>query len=86
MGLVNRVVPRGQARQQAEALARELAALPQTCLRSDRMSTLLQMDEPQPLAVALGREFRLGTETIRSGETATGAQRFSDGAGRHGMR
>lgn len=86
MGLVNRVVPKGQARQQAEALARELAALPQTCLRSDRMSTLLQMDEPQPLAAALSREFHLGTETIRSGETATGAQRFSDGAGRHGTR
>lgn len=86
MGLVNRVVPKGQARQQAEAFARELAALPQTCLRSDRMSTLLQQDDPQPLAAALEREFRLGTATIMSGETATGAQRFSDGVGRHGAR
>ena len=32
------VVPAGQARAAAEALARELAALPQACLRSDRLS------------------------------------------------
>src|SRR5262249_35258173 len=36
MGLANRVVPRGQARAAAEALAQELAALPQLCLRNDR--------------------------------------------------
>ena len=35
MGLVDRVVPAGLARAAAEDLARELAALPQTCLRSD---------------------------------------------------
>jgi enoyl-CoA hydratase len=86
MGLVNRVVPKGQARSQAEALARELAALPQTCLRSDRTSTLLSVDEPLPVAAALEREFRLGAETIASGETATGAQRFHAGAGRHGTK
>jgi enoyl-CoA hydratase len=40
MGLVSRVVPAGEARGAAEALARELAALPQTCLRSDRQSAL----------------------------------------------
>src|ERR1039457_79433 len=40
MGLVTRVVPHGQARAAAEELARELAALPQQCLRSDRMSAL----------------------------------------------
>ena len=38
MGLANRVVPTGTARQAAEALARELAQLPQVCLRSDRLS------------------------------------------------
>src|SRR5579859_4362663 len=39
MGLVHRVVPKGQARTAAEDLARELAALPQACLRSDRAAT-----------------------------------------------
>src|ERR1700756_3205862 len=37
LGLVNRVVPVGQARAAAEALAAELAALPQAGLRSDRL-------------------------------------------------
>src|SRR6201996_6788119 len=36
IGLANRVVPKGMAREEAEALAAELAALPQLCLRSDR--------------------------------------------------
>ncbi|PRC62807.1 enoyl-CoA hydratase, partial [Mycobacterium sp. ITM-2017-0098] len=42
IGLANRVVPSGEARQRAEELAAELAALPQQCLRSDRMSVLNQ--------------------------------------------
>src|SRR6201998_3940051 len=40
MGLANLVVPKGQARQAAEELAAQLAALPQQCLRSDRLSAL----------------------------------------------
>ncbi|HKB48253.1 MAG TPA: crotonase/enoyl-CoA hydratase family protein, partial [Ktedonobacterales bacterium] len=36
MGLVNRVVPHGQSRQAAEALAHDLARFPQVCLRHDR--------------------------------------------------
>src|SRR5438874_6241093 len=40
MGLADRVVPPGQARPAAEALAHEIAALPQQCLRSDRASAL----------------------------------------------
>jgi enoyl-CoA hydratase len=84
MGLVNRVVATGQARPAAEALAAELARLPQTCLRSDRAATLAQMDEPLPAPEALRREFNLGLETIASGETIAGAERFRGGHGRHG--
>src|SRR5205814_5130620 len=43
IGLVNRVVEKGTARQAAEELARSLAQLPQTCLRSDRLATLSQL-------------------------------------------
>lgn len=86
IGLINRIAPRGQARAVAEALAEELAALPQTCLRSDRMATLLQADEPLAEEAALRREFELGMATIRSGETLAGATRFSSGEGRHGGR
>lgn len=86
IGLINRIAPRGQARAVAEALAEELAALPQSCLRSDRMATLLQTDEPLVEEAALRREFELGMATIRSGETLAGATRFSSGEGRHGGR
>ncbi len=46
MGLANRVVPKGQARRAAEALAHELARFPQTCLRNDRLSAYEQFDLP----------------------------------------
>ena len=49
MGLANRVVENGTAREEAEALARDIARFPQACLRSDRRSALeqhmLSMDE-----------------------------------------
>lgn len=84
MGLVNRVVPTGMARRSSEQLAKELARLPQSCLRSDRMATLLQFDEPKPIDEALRREFQLGMQTILSGETVGGATAFASGEGRHG--
>jgi enoyl-CoA hydratase len=82
MGLASRLVEPGTARAEAVALAHELAALPQRCLRSDRRSALEQ--EGLPLDEALHHESRLGLETIRSGETREGAQRFARGEGRHG--
>jgi len=81
MGLVNRVVPRGQARQAAEALAGELARFPQECLRGDRLSAYEQFD--LTWEEALANEFRRGLAAIQS-ETTTGARRFADGLGRHG--
>ena len=84
MGLVNRVVPEGQALRAALELARELAALPQTCLRNDRLSMLesLELDT----RAALENEVRRGQETLGSGETSAGAARFQGGAGRHGQQ
>jgi enoyl-CoA hydratase len=81
-GLANRVVPTGQARLAADALAPEIAALPQVCLRSDRRSAYEQWAMPSDLAIR--NELTLGVETIASGETAAGAARFARGAGRHG--
>jgi len=82
MGLVNRVVPKGAARAVAEALAEEIAAFPQGCLRADRRSALEQwsLDE----ATALRDEFARGRAVLESGESAAGAARFVDGAGRGG--
>src|SRR5262252_1215770 len=38
IGLINRLVPDGQARAAAEGLAHEIAAFPQICMRGDRQS------------------------------------------------
>jgi enoyl-CoA hydratase len=75
-------VPRGRAREEAEALAANIASLPQHCLRADRRSALEQWTLPFDAPIA--NEFRLGVTTIASGETAVGAARFAGGAGRHG--
>lgn len=80
MGLVNRVTERGQALAAALELARQIAAFPQACLRSDRASVLDQ--EGLEEEVALAREFELGAAVLA--EAVQGAARFRDGAGRHG--
>ncbi len=82
MGLANRVVEPGAALDGAVALARELARLPQVCLRSDRRSSYEQW--ALPLDAALRNEYELGVATVASGETLEGASRFASGAGRHG--
>ncbi len=82
MGVVNRLVAPGQAREAAVALAHELARLPQGCLRSDRLSAYEQWD--LAWEDAWHNEARRGLEVIGSGETRAGAARFAAGAGRHG--
>ena len=82
MGLADRVVADGESRSAAEALAREIAAFPQLCMRSDRLSAIEQWGLPP--AAALAAEFERGLEVVRSGETGEGARRFASGVGRHG--
>lgn len=82
MGLANRVVPAGQALAAAVALAGDIAAFPQTCLRNDRLSVYQQWELAEDEALA--NEFQRGLATLRSGETRAGAARFSSGEGRHG--
>ncbi len=81
MGLCNRVVPPGASRAAAEELARELAAFPQACLRTDRRSAYRQWD--LDLATALGAEAE-GGQAVIAAEAVAGARRFAGGAGRHG--
>ncbi len=82
MGLANRVVADGDALQAALSLAEQLAAFPQNCLRSDRLSAYEQWDLAYPEAMA--NEFRRGVQVIDSRETVAGATRFASGKGRHG--
>jgi enoyl-CoA hydratase len=81
IGLVNRVVPSGSARTHAEALAAELAAFPQECLRNDRLS-LLEQDGLEEQG-AMARELGYGVRSLQAG-AAEGARRFAAGEGRHG--
>jgi enoyl-CoA hydratase len=75
-------VPAGEALAAAQRLAADLAALPQTCLREDRLSLLEQdgLDEP----AALANEFRRGLTSLGA-DALSGAARFAAGAGRHGQ-
>jgi enoyl-CoA hydratase len=82
IGLANRVVPTGTARQAAEQLAAELAALPQAALLADRRSAL-DNSPLDDLAEALRREGAGGYQAVFD-EGVAGAARFAGGAGRHG--
>ena len=81
IGLCERVVPHGKAREAAEAMAQEIARFPQACMRSDRLSAYR----------AWGKSVREGLESewatsapIVKAEGIAGAERFAKGKGRHG--
>ncbi|MGH9094043.1 MAG: crotonase/enoyl-CoA hydratase family protein [Acidimicrobiales bacterium] len=82
MGLANRVVPPGEARAAAETLAAELARLPQTCMRQDRLSAL--EGEGVSEEVAMRAELEHGRVSLVSDDLVGGLERFRAGAGRHG--
>ena len=82
IGLANRKVAAGTALAAAQALAAQIAAFPQQCLRNDRASVLAQ--HGRAMRDAMAHEFALGGATLASAETRAGAARFARGAGRHG--
>src|SRR5881409_948948 len=82
IGLANRVVPRGRARHEAEALAATIAAFPPNAVKSDRQSAYDALGVR--LGAALRREHALGMRSAATGESLEGASRFAAGAGRHG--
>lgn len=81
IGLCERVVPDGEARQAAEELAQEIARFPQECVRADRASAYRQ--HGLPLRDAMRQEYQGGLEALRR-EGVAGATRFAEGKGRHG--
>jgi enoyl-CoA hydratase len=82
MGLVSRVVAHGQARAAAEALAREIAAFPQACLRSDRQSAVQSLSLTD--AEAMANEFWHGMTALAAPGLAEEIGRFRGGADRGG--
>jgi enoyl-CoA hydratase/carnithine racemase len=81
IGLANRLVPAGHARAAAEELAGEIAAFPQACVRSDRLSAIEAAGLNEE--AALVNEVRHGLATIEATDLSD-VQRFRAGAGRHG--
>ena len=80
-GLANRLAPEGQALSHALAVAETLAKFPQTCLRSDRLSSYDQWSLDVP--AALVNEARHGMPALQA-ESRKGAARFAAGKGRGG--
>lgn len=80
MGLANRVVPKGTAQTAALALARTIAAFPQACLRTDRLSA--HTSEEHSREEALRREFKSGLAVLEAARPQVA--RFVAGGGRHG--
>ncbi|HEX3095256.1 MAG TPA: crotonase/enoyl-CoA hydratase family protein [Candidatus Angelobacter sp.] len=82
MGLVNRLVERGEALAVALELAHTLAGFPQHGLRADRLSVYEQWSLPWD--EARRNELKHGLQVVASGESREGAQRFASGVGKHG--
>jgi enoyl-CoA hydratase len=81
IGLAEKVVAHGAAREAAEEMAQQIARFPQACVRADRLSAYR----------AWGKSVRVGLESewatsagIVKAEGIRGATRFAEGKGRHG--
>ena len=81
IGLADRLVADGEALSAAVELAKQIAAFPQLCMNSDRLSAYRQWDFD--IDGALAHEARAGVAPLREG-AAAGARRFTEGAGRGG--
>jgi len=81
-GLANRIVDDGLSRPEAEKLAKEIASFPNTCMKNDRLSAYKQFS--MDLRNAMTNEFKLGLQTLSSGEFLEGSQKFVQGKGKHG--
>ena len=79
--LCERVVPDGESRARAEALAHEIARFPQACMRADRRSVYRQ--EGLSLREAMHYEWTNGVPAYYA-EGRAGAERFASGKGRGG--
>ena len=81
INLCEQVVPDGESRQRAEALALEIARFPQGCMRADRRSVYHQ--EGLGLREAMRYEWENGIPSVAA-EGRAGAARFASGKGRGG--
>jgi len=81
IGLCEKVVAPGTAREAAEAMAHEIARFPQQAVLADRRSII--ETRGLPVREALKLEWANGVAAVIN-EGVAGAGRFRDGTGRHG--
>lgn len=81
IGACEQVVPDGESRKYAEAMAQGIARFPQACVRADRRSVYRQQGLTQREAM---RYEWVNGAPVFAAEGAQGAQRFASGQGRHG--
>jgi enoyl-CoA hydratase len=74
MGLANRLCEPGEARSAAIELARQIAAFPQRCMRSDRLSSYEQWS--LSLDAALHNELEHGIEVLSAPDFVDGVKAF----------
>lgn len=81
IGLCEKVVAHGRAREAAEAMAQEIARFPQQAMVADRRSLI----ETRGMSIREGLQYEWahGMRAIEQ-EGIAGAARFRDGVGRHG--
>ncbi len=77
IGLVDRLVPAGATRQEAEALAHQIASYPQVCMRNDRLSVYESIGVSTE--EAMRNEFLRGMNSIATGDMVGGIDRFHRG-------
>ncbi|VAV89025.1 Enoyl-CoA hydratase @ Enoyl-CoA hydratase EchA5 [hydrothermal vent metagenome] len=77
IGLVDRLVPAGATRQEAEALAHQIASYPQVCMRNDRLSVYESIG--CSTEEAMHNEFLRGMDSIANGDMVGGIDRFHRG-------
>ncbi|CEJ79801.1 hypothetical protein VHEMI00021 [[Torrubiella] hemipterigena] len=83
MGLVNRVVAKGRALDEAMKIAKQLLTFPQACMNVDRTNCYYSAYNAKSFEDALQQEYNSGVQVV-STESIAGATEFSQGKGRHG--
>jgi enoyl-CoA hydratase/carnithine racemase len=83
MGLANRVVPKGQALNEALTIAKQLLRFPWACMLADRASCYYSAYNAKSFDDALSNEFDNGIRVVQA-EGVQGAARFHAGFGRGG--
>ena len=78
IGLVHRIVEKGQGLHAALAMAKKISRFPQKAMLADRISAYEQFSHSLPQAIAI--EFERGySDCFETAEAQAGAKRFVDG-------